>query len=220
VRDLVILGAGGFAREVWWLSEEVNRERPEWNVVGFIDEAPGAAGTLLCDRPVLGDFGWFEGRSDPPFVVCGVGSNETRRRFVGLARTLGLRFGTLVHPTVQRSRFVEVGEGSVLCAGVILTTQIRIGAHVNLNLGCTVGHDAVIEDFCNLSPGVHISGAVHLESGVDIGTGAVVLPGARVGRDSVLGAGAVVRSDVPARSVAVGVPARVVSTLDAGEPDA
>jgi sugar O-acyltransferase (sialic acid O-acetyltransferase NeuD family) len=219
VRDLVILGGGGFAREVWWLSEEVNRERREWNVVGFIDEAPGTAGTLLCDRPVLGDFGWFEGRSTPPHVVCGVGSNPTRRRLVDRSRTLGLRFATLVHPTVQRSRFVEVGEGSVLCAGVILTTQIRIGDHVNLNLDCTVGHDAVIEDFCNLSPGVHISGAVHLEPGVDIGTGAVVLPGVRVGRDSVLGAGAVVRSDVPTRSVAVGIPARVVRTLDAGEPD-
>jgi sugar O-acyltransferase (sialic acid O-acetyltransferase NeuD family) len=219
VRDLVILGGGGFAREVWWLSEEVNRERPEWNVLGFIDEDSGTAGALLCDRQVLGDFGWFEDRSNPPYVVCGVGSNRTRRRFVNRSRALGLRFATLVHPTVQRSRFVEVGEGSVLCAGVILTTQIRIGDHVNLNLDCTVGHDAVIEDFCNLSPGVHISGAVHLEPGVDIGTGAVILPGVRVGRDSVLGAGAVVRSDVPARSLAVGVPARVVRTLDV-EPDA
>jgi acetyltransferase-like isoleucine patch superfamily enzyme len=106
-----------------------------------------------------------------------------------------------------------VGEGSVLCAGTVLTTQIRIGAHVNLNLNCTIGHDTVIEDFCNLSPGVNISGSVHLEEGVDIGTGAAVVPGRRVGRGSTVGAGAVVTSDVPPLSLAVGVPARVIKTL-------
>jgi sugar O-acyltransferase (sialic acid O-acetyltransferase NeuD family) len=218
VRDLVILGGGGFAREVWWVCEQVNRDQRRWNVLGFVDEAPEAEGKVLCDRPVLGGFGWFETRPERPYVICGVGANPTRRRFVEKARSLGLRFATLVHPAVATSRYVEVGEGSVVCAGTVLTTQIRIGAHVNLNLSCTVGHDAVIENFCNLSPGVHISGSVHLEEGVDIGSGAVVLPGRRVGRDATLGAGAVVTSDVPPRSVAVGVPARVVRTVEAHDP--
>jgi sugar O-acyltransferase (sialic acid O-acetyltransferase NeuD family) len=214
LKDLVILGAGGFAREVWWLGEEVNQEGRTWNILGFVDEAPASAGRVLCDLPVLGGFGWFEGRPEKPLVICGVGSNPTRRRFVERARGLGLRHATLVHPTVRRSRFVELGEGTVVCAGTVLTTQIRIGAHVNLNLGCTIGHDVVVEDFCNLSPGVHVSGGVRLEEGVDVGTGAVVLPGKRVGRGSTLGAGAVVTADVPPRSVAVGVPARVVRTMD------
>jgi sugar O-acyltransferase (sialic acid O-acetyltransferase NeuD family) len=211
--DLVILGAGGFAREVWWLAEEVNQDARSWNILGFVDEAPGAEGRVLCDLPVLGGFAWFEGRPEKPFVICGAGSNRVRRHFVDKTRALGLSHATLVHPSVRKSRFVEIGTGSVICAGVVLTTQIRIGIHVNLNLGCTIGHDAVLEDFCNLSPGVHLSGGAHLEEGVDVGTGAVVLPGKRVGRDSVLGAGAVVTADVPPRSVAVGVPARVVKTL-------
>jgi sugar O-acyltransferase (sialic acid O-acetyltransferase NeuD family) len=214
LKDLVILGAGGFAREVWWLCEDVNEDARSWNVLGFIDEAPGTEGRVLCDLPVLGDFGWFEGRVGRPFVICGVGANRTRRRFVEKARSLGLRHATLVHPTARRSRFVEVGEGSVICAGTVLTTQIRVGAYVNVNLGCTIGHDVVVEDFCNLSPGVHVSGSVHLEEGVDVGTGVVVLPGRRVGRDSTLGAGAVVTADVPPRSVAVGIPARVVRTRE------
>jgi sugar O-acyltransferase (sialic acid O-acetyltransferase NeuD family) len=216
LKDLVILGAGGFAREVWWLCEDVNQDVRTWNLLGFVDEAPGSQGTVLCDLPVLGDFGWFERRSPKPFVICATGSNRVRRRFVERARTLGLPHAVLIHPTVRRSRFVEIGEGSVVCTGTVLTTQIRIGAHVNLNLNCTIGHDSVIEDFCNLSPGVHVSGAVHLEEGVDVGTGAVVLPGRHVGRDSILGAGAVVIADVPAHSLAVGVPARVVRRLEAG----
>jgi sugar O-acyltransferase (sialic acid O-acetyltransferase NeuD family) len=173
---------------------------------------------VLCDLPVLGDFGWLDSRPAGLHVVCGVGSNATRRRFVARANDRGLPFATLVHPTVSRSRFVEIGEGSVVCAGTVLTVQIRVGAHVNLNLDCTVGHDAVLEDFCNLSPGVHVSGGVHLEEGVDVGTGAVILPGRRVGQGATLGAGAVVTSDIPALSVAVGVPARVVRTARGQDP--
>ena len=221
MNDLVILGAGGFAREVWWVCEEANQDHPKWNILGFVDEAPGTQGSLLCDLPVLGSFDWFEaslGR-EKPHVICGVGANSTRRRFAEKSRSLGLRFATLIHPTVRRSRFVEVGEGSVLCAGTVLTTQIRIGAHVNLNLNCTIGHDSVIEDFCNLSPGVNISGSVHLEEGVDIGTGAAVVPGRRVGRGSTVGAGAVVTSDVPPLSVAVGVPAQVIKTSRSDDPN-
>lgn len=218
MKDLVILGAGGFAREVWWLSEEMNEDARRWNVLGFIDETAGTRGRILCDLPVLGSFDWFETRGEKPLVVCGAGSNRTRRRFVARTRALGLGHATLLHPGVRMSRFVEVGEGTVVCAGSVLTTQVRIGSFVNVNLGCTVGHDTVVEDFCNLSPGVHLSGAVHLERGVDVGTGAVVLPGRRVGGDSTLGAGAVVTADVPPRSVAVGVPARVVRTIEPEDP--
>lgn len=213
MNDLVILGAGGFAREVWWLCDEANQEQRRWNLIGFIDEAPGSQGKSLCDLPVLGDFEWFQGRPAGISVICGVGGNPTRRRFVRKAASLGLPFATAIHPTVRRSRFVDIGAGSVVCAGTVLTTQVRVGAHVNLNLNCTIGHDAVIEDFCNLSPGVHISGFVHLEEGVDVGTGAAILPGKRVGHDSTLGAGAVIAKDVPPLSVAVGVPAKVVKTL-------
>jgi sugar O-acyltransferase (sialic acid O-acetyltransferase NeuD family) len=214
MEDLVILGAGGFAREVWWVCDEANQSRHQWNIIGFIDEAPGTKDRILCDLPVLGDFGWFEGRIHKPAVICGVGRNVTRRRFVEKSRLLGLQFATALHPAVRMSRFVDIGEGSVVCAGTVLTTQVRIGAYVNLNLNCTIGHDAVIEDFCNLSPGVHVSGFVHLEEAVDVGTGAVILPGKRVGRGSTIGAGAVVAGDVPPMSVAVGVPAKVIKTLE------
>ena len=144
---------------------------------------------------------------------------SARRTFASRALALGLPFATLLHPTVRRSRFVEVGAGTVICAGNILTTQVRVGSHVNLNVYCTIGHDVVIEDFCNLSPAINVSGYVHLEEGVDIGTNAVLLPGKRVGRGSVIGAGAVVTSDIPPFSVAVGVPAKVIRQLPhEGEP--
>jgi sugar O-acyltransferase (sialic acid O-acetyltransferase NeuD family) len=213
LKDVVILGGGGFAREVWWVLEESNLQRKEWNILGFIDENPEAKGRTLCNLPVLGGFDWFRPRPNRPHVICGVGSNATRRKFAAQAHELGLEFCTAIHPSARMSRFVEVGIGSVICAGNTLTTQIVIGAQVNVNLHCTIGHDARIGDFCNISPGVHLSGYVVLEEGVDVGTGVAVLPGKKVGRGSVIGSGAVVTSDIPPFSVALGVPAKVTRTL-------
>jgi len=219
MKDVVILGAGGFAREVWWALEEMNTECNQWNILGFIDENPDAKGKSLCELPVLGGFEWFKNEFKPQ-VICGVGGNAIRRRFAEKGSSLGLEFCTVVHPSARLSRFVDLGKGTVVCAGTLLTTQIKIGEHVNLNLDCTVGHDSVIESYCNLSPGVHISGQVRLEEAVTIGTGAVLLPAVRVGHDSVIGAGAVVNKDIPALSLAIGVPAKVVKSLDSVRPAA
>lgn len=215
MKDVVILGAGGFAREVLWVFEECNAEKKEWNVLGFLDENLQNKGRILCDVPVLGDFKWLEARSPKPLVISGVGTNPVRRKFADLARAAGASFCTVVHPSVRMTRFVTIGLGTVICAGNLITCQISIGDHVNINLDCTIGHDAVIESFCNISPGVHLSGYSHLEEDCDLGTGAVVLPSKRVGGGSVIGAGAVVTSDIPARSVPVGIPAKVVKTLGA-----
>ena len=111
------------------------------------------------------------------------------------------------------SKRVEIGEGSIVCSGNILTTNIRLGKHVHLNLGCTVGHDAVLGNFATLAPGVHISGWVTLEPSVYIGTGASVINGVEgepliIGRNAVVGAGACVIRNVPPNTTVVGIPAK------------
>jgi sugar O-acyltransferase (sialic acid O-acetyltransferase NeuD family) len=211
MQDLVILGAGGGAKSVHWLAESINDARPTWNILGFIDENPVTHGTSLCGAPVLGAFDWFDGHR--PVLLHGVGYPHVRRRFSRLARERGLEFVLAIAPEVRYSRFVTFGSGSVICCGTVLTSHISIGSHCLINMNCTIGHDTVMEDHCVLAPGVHVSGAGHLEEGVDIGAGAVILPGRRVGRHSVIGAGAVVRTDIPPHSVAVGVPAQVIRTL-------
>jgi serine acetyltransferase len=103
----------------------------------------------------------------------------------------------------------------VICAGCILTTNITIGNHVQINLDCTIGHDAVLEDFVTLAPGVHISGCVKIEEGAYIGTGASIINGTRdefivIGRDAVVGAQACVTRSVGAGVTVVGVPAKTM----------
>lgn len=214
--SVVILGAGGLAREAYWVFCDVNdKGSAAWKVLGFLEENPDKWGGRLCGIPVLSGFGWFQNiAGDELKVICALGSPEGKSSMVGRAEQIGLSFCTVVHPSVQSSKFVQIGIGTVITAGCVITTQVEIGDHVYLNLDTTVGHDCIIEDFVNVAPGCHLSGNVHLHQGADLGTGAVVIQGISVGKGAIVGAGAVVTQDVPDNAVVVGVPAKVIRYKD------
>ena len=213
----MILGAGGFAREVLDVFEAANAAEPGWEVLGYLVEpGHGKTGEVINDRPVLGGLEWLEARHDEVETICAVGAPEVRWRMVARARELGARFCSVVHPSAILTRWITLGEGVVITAGCILTNQIQIGDHAHVNLDCTLGHDAVIGDFATLSPGVHVSGRVDVGTGAFVGTGANIVERMRIGSWSVVGAGAVVHRDVPANATAVGVPARIVETREDG----
>lgn len=217
LQKVVILGAGGFAREVLDVFEACNGLAPAWDVLGFVVE-PGyaEAGTIVNGKPVLGGFDWLVEHVGEVLVTCGVGAPEHRRRLIEKARSLGCRFCNIVHPSVIASRWVTLGNGVVIAAGCILTNNIRVGDHAHLNLDCTIGHDATIGDFATLSPGVHVSGNVVIGEGAYLGTGANLIEKVRIGDWSVVGAGSAIVSDVPANSTTVGVPGKVIKRRPEG----
>jgi len=204
---LLIYGSGGFAREVAWLAEEAGYE-----VVGFIDDQQEKVG-LFVNGIRVHSFEEAKAFAGEVPLAIAVGSPQTREKLFLKAREVGFSFATLVHPRVERSRFVEIGEGTVITAGNILTVNIRLGLQVQINLDCTIGHDVVMEDFATLAPGVHVSGWVRIEKRAYVGTGAVIINGKEdepivIGEDAVVGAGAVVTKSVPPRTTVVGVPAK------------
>ena len=105
---------------------------------------------------------------------------------------------------------VFIGEGSIICAGSIITVDIRIGKHVILNLDCTVGHDACLEDFVTVYPSVNVSGNVLVEECAELGTGTQIIQGKKIGAQTIVGAGAVVVKDLPEKCTAVGSPAKPI----------
>ncbi len=210
--EILVYGAGGFAREVAWLVQQCSSEARPIVVGCFIDDAPIPIGKQLNGIAVLS---WDEARLRYPQaqVVTAIGDPGTRVQMVRKAEQAGLRFRTLIHPRTEVSEWVEIGDGSIVCAGNIITTNIRIGRHVHVNLDCTIGHDAVLGDFTTLAPGVHISGWVHIGARVYIGTGAVIINGTaesplRIGDDVIVGAGACVTRSVESSTTVVGVPAK------------
>jgi sugar O-acyltransferase (sialic acid O-acetyltransferase NeuD family) len=213
VERLAILGAGGHAREVFFLAQEISRAGPGLEVVAFM--VPSAvSGAKLLGCPLVSDSD--AGQLGDISFVTGMGQPALKRRAVEMIHESlpDARFATLVHPNtvaatdpVYGEQAVKVDPGAVVTAGNIMTVNIRLGSHAHLNLDCTVGHDTVIEEFVTISPGVHISGNVCVEAGAFIGTGANLVEGVRIGRDAVVGAGACVIRDVDPGTTVVGVPA-------------
>jgi sugar O-acyltransferase (sialic acid O-acetyltransferase NeuD family) len=209
MQDLVIYGAGGFAREVAWLARSIEGR---WRVAALVDDDTAAHGRTINGFPVMG-LDAARAAFPQAALTAAVGDPALREKLVGRAAAAGFACATLVHPRVEMSEWVEIGEGTVVCAGNLLTTNIVLGRHVQINLDCTVGHDVVMGDFTTLAPGAHISGWVHFGRGVYVGTGAVIINGHEgvpltLGDGAVVGAGACVTKSVAAGTTVVGVPAK------------
>lgn len=211
MNDLLIIGAGGFGREVAWLIERINCLQRTWNLVGFLDDDKSLHGTFLNGIRVIGDMSYVANYKEA-FFVCAVGDSTTRERIVKKAKEISpdVRFATLIDPSVLMSDIVSIDEGSIICAGSILTVNLHIGKHVIINLDCTIGHDALLSDFVTVYPSVNISGSTSIEECSEIGTGTQIIQGKRIGSRSIVGAGSVVVKDIPKDCTAVGCPARPI----------
>jgi sugar O-acyltransferase (sialic acid O-acetyltransferase NeuD family) len=214
MQSVAIYGAGGFAREAAWLVEACDGSRGAYRVECFVDDEADRHGQHLNEIPVMGLQEAYS-RFPDAMLIGAVGSPSLSERLMQNAAMEGLAFGTLVHTRVEISRWVDIGEGTLICAGNILTTNIVLGKHVHINLDCTIGHDVVMGDYTTLAPGVHVSGCVRIGKRVYIGTGATLLNGTRdqplvIADDVVIGAGACVTKRVDRGITVVGVPARPV----------
>ena len=208
-KKIAIYGASGFGREVAWLVESCQDGRV---IACFIDDDEKKQGIVLNDVPVLSLVQAAEQHPDAK-IVGGIGNPRIRELLMKKAAACGFGFDTLVHPRVEMSKWVEMGIGTVICAGNILTTNIRLGSHVQINLDCTIGHNVELNNYTTLAPGVHISGCVYCGKRVYIGTGAVIINGTQedpitIGDDAIIGAGACVTKSIPACQTWVGVPAK------------
>ncbi len=216
MQDILIFGSGGFAREVHQLVEDINADGAQWNVLGFLDGDAGRHGQLVHGKPILGGLEYLAGASGA-WLAMGVGNPAVRRKLVGLVKAAGhTRFATLRHPRAWIGNRVALGEGSIVCAGVLITTDITIGEHVIVNIGSTIGHDARLGDFVTIAPTVNVSGSVGLGDGVDLGTGSTLIQGRQVGAWSIVGAGSVVVKDIEANVTAVGAPCKPIKTRPDG----
>lgn len=214
--ELVIVGTGGVGRAAAALVAALNAERPTWRLLGFLDDSPAYHGAQVAGLPVLGGPEWLAGR---PAVVAhvAVGAPRARRLLVRRLAALGVsHFATLVHPSVQLPPSARLGPGCLVYPGAVVDVDVRVGAHVILNINCAVCHDDTLADFVTIAPGVSLGGAVGLGEGAELGIGSCTVQGISVGAWSVVGAGAAVIGDLPANVTAVGVPARVIRTREAG----
>ena len=209
MRKIYIVGAGGFGREILWLLDRINSYKPTWDFVGFIDD--NISGSVTSEHPILGGCEYFRTLAGEAWVVVAIGSPRVKKAIVERLQAYpNIRFATLIDPSAMLSSSVTIDEGSIVCAGSILTVDIEIGKHVAVNLDCTVGHDAVLQDYVTVYPGVHISGNVNVGQCVELGTGSQIIQGKKIEHKIVVGAGSVITKDLSEQGTYAGAPVRRV----------
>ena len=211
MKRVVIICAGGHAREVAAIIRHQSQADCEISLLGFVVERDYLPRDAPIDLTMLGDWSWFEDADrDNLAVVCAVGDPALRKRLVDKATAIGLSFTNVISPLAYVSTDATIGQGVMVFPFAVISTNSFLGDHAIVNAGSTISHDAVVDRYGTISPGVHIAGNVSLGEGCYLGIGSSVVERVSIGVWSMIGAGSVVISDVPDNVTAVGIPARVI----------
>ncbi|HWF52279.1 MAG TPA: NeuD/PglB/VioB family sugar acetyltransferase [Solirubrobacteraceae bacterium] len=213
VRDLLLVGAGGFAREAAETIRAINASAPTWNLLGLLDDDPAKHGAVIAGLPVLGGVDAVHAHPYSQLLLCpGRPDNYVTRRL--LVDRLGLseeRYATVVHPTAVVGTSCEIGVGSVLLAHVDMTADVVVGRHVVVMPQAVLTHDVRVDDWATVASGVRLGGGCHVETGAYLGSGTCVREGITVGAWALIGMGSLVTRNVPPERLWFGAPARDVS---------
>lgn len=208
MKDLIIIGAGGFAREVYWHAQQSHGFGVDWQIKGFIDGDVklAVAEYDLLPAKVLGDVDNYHICADDVFT-CAVGTPKVRRHLAEKISARGGKFINIISMLAYVMPTVELGNGVIICPHVNIGDHARLGDFVAVNDISIIGHDAQIGNCSCIMPHANIAGKCQLGAEVFVGSGAIILPKARIGEGATVGAGSVVLKKVRAGATVFGNPA-------------
>lgn len=206
MEDIIIYGAGGMAREVAGLIEDINKISPSWNILGFIDDFKGDSCECINGYRILGDHTVLHNYPNGASLVIAVGDPAGRQKVYEKIKAFPLKYPALVHPSARVAASASIGEGSIVSMDVIVQVNSRIGSHVFINMRTVLGHDVVIEDFSTCLVSCIISGNVIIKKGALLGSNCVIKEKLTIGKGAKVSIGAVVSFDVEDGHVAMSRP--------------
>jgi len=205
--QILIIGAGGHAQVIADILWKIKERNSGIKILGFLDDNPKLTGTHQIGLPILGPIDQISHISHDAVIIA-VGNNINRRYLFEKLKREGEKFFTARHPDAIIGAEVNIGNGTMICAGVVINPCSSIGDNVILNTGCTVDHHNQIGHHSHVAPGAHLGGDVSIGESALVGIGAVIAPGLHIGDQSRIGAGACVVRDVPVGQTVTGVPAK------------
>ena len=204
MKNIIIVSAGSYAREVLLCIKWINKRKPTWNILGFIDDNPDALAGIKCDYKIIGTIQDYIPKEDEYFAL-GIADPHLKDKIVTLLKSKGAKFATIINPNVSIGDYVEIGEGVVILGSNVGSNAI-LGNFTSI-MGSMIGQDSIIGDFSTTTGYVNIASAT-LGEKVFVGSHAVVLNHLSVGDDAVVGAGSIVIRNVKAGTTVFGNPAK------------
>jgi len=203
VYQVIIVGAGGFGREVRnWISDCLNPQ--DFAFKGFVDQKEDALSGFGLSEHVIGHPEQYQPSPDDRFVLA-IGDMVSRRRTVESLVARGAKFVNFIHPTALVARSAQIHEGAVIYPYAVISNNATLREYTHMSLYASVGHDTQIGRYCLLAPYATVNGFSVVEDEVYLSTHSTVVPERRVGRNSTVSANSAVLQDVPANSFVFGV---------------
>lgn len=206
MKDIIIVGAAGFGREVLKYIEDINEVEPRWNIKGFIDDNPNALEGVECDYQVIGSIKDYVPQDNEELALA-LAFPEVKKKVVELLLSKGAKFATLIHPNTNINKYSYIGEGSVVSPNSYISSNARVGKFTTI-LSSSVAHDASVGDYSTLSGKCALNGHVQCGDMVYCGCGVLVAPSRKIGDGATVGIGSVVISNVKAGTKVFGNPAK------------
>ena len=211
-RPVLVVGAGGFAREAAEAVRALQAHDGSVELLGFVDDDPAQWGRQLVGASVVGPLEDVAHYSDVGVVVA-IGRPDayaSRREVVARLGLDAQQYATVVHPAASVGSSCRLGHGTVVLAHVSMTADVTVGEHVVVMPQVVLTHDVHVGDYATLASGVRLGGGVQVGTGAYVASGVLVREGRRIGPWSLVGMGSVVTTDVPGERVWFGSPARDV----------
>lgn len=206
---VVLIGAGGHAKVII----DILRQSNKYEIIGLTDR--NIVGETILNVPVIGFDSALKKIYDHGVknAFVAIGDNKKRRELINYTQKIGYNLINAVSSKTYISSTVKLGKGIAIMPGVIINPDSTIGDNSIVNTGSTIDHDCFISKNVHIAPGCNLAGKVTLGEGVLMGIGCKCIPEISIGPWSILGAGSVIVQDIPAYSVAIGVPARIKNTI-------
>ena len=204
--NIIILGASGHSKVIIDILHCMNKKKKIYDEIYLLDDNKDLLGTEVLGHKIIGTIDKCKDYMKESFVIA-IGNNDIRKK---IAEQYNLNYINVIHPLAVVAEDVEIDDGTIVMAGAIINSGTTVGKHCIINTGATVDHDNVIKDYVHISPGVHMGGTVMIDSGAWIGVGSCVRNNIYIGKNIIVGAGAVVVRDITEAGTYAGVPAKKI----------
>ena len=209
IKNLIIIGARGFGREVYSLALQCDGYNKDYVIKGFLDDKSDALVGFNNYPEIISDVESYEIQEDDVFT-CALGSVKWKKYYIELILSKGGIFINLIHPTTIFNLNLLIGNGLIIFRYSNISNDCSIGDFVTIQSFVTLGHDAVIGNWCHINAYSFMAGFAILEEDVCLNTRATILPNVIVGKGATIGAASLVIKNVKAQTTVFGVPAKKI----------